>query len=258
MKRVLTSLRAAAYRDQRRITLVPLPVALLLLCALVWQTIWAAMNPRPLPAASDLALPPSAASVQISSLGEALAWAKMANLSLQAYDNQPGISLPFKRLDYSRIEAWLARILELDPDGQYPLLAASRLYGAVDDAARQRRMLDFVQRQFLLDPNRRWQWLAHAAFIARHQLRDLNLAVRYAESLRLHAKSPRVPAWARQMEIFLREDMNEYETAKLLLGALLSSGEVTDPSEFRFLSGRLAELQDATGAATVTGAGRKN
>ena len=258
MKRLLTSLRAAAYRDQRRITLVPLPVALLLLCALVWQTIWAAMNPRPLPAASDLALPPSAASVHLSSLGEALAWAKLANLSLQAYDNQPGISLPFKRLDYSRIEAWLARILELDPDGQYPLLAASRLYGAVDDAARQRRMLDFVQRQFLLDPDRRWQWLAHAAFIARHQLRDLPLAVRYAESLRLHARSPRVPAWARQMEIFMRADMNEVETTKLLLGALLSSGEVTDPSEYRFLSGRLAELQAATDSVTATDTLRKN
>ena len=258
MKHLLPSLRAAAHRDQRRLSLVPLPVALLLACALVWQTIWAAMNPHPPQAASDLALPPSAASVRIFSLGEPLAWAKLANLSLQAYDNQPGISLPFKHLDYRRIEAWLARILELDPDGQYPLLAASRLYGAVDDPARQRRMLDFVQRQFLLDPNRRWQWLAHAAFVARHQLRDLNLAVRYAESLRLHAKSPRVPSWARQMEIFLRADMNEYETAKLLLGALLASGEVTDPSEYRFLSGRLAELEETTGAVDATRSRRKN
>ena len=95
----------------------------------------------------------------------------------------------------------------------------------------------------------RKQWLAHAAFVARHQLKDLSLAVRYAESLRLHAKSPRVPAWARQMEIFMRVDMNEYETAKLLLGALLASGEVTDPSEFRFLAGRLAELQAAAATA---------
>lgn len=253
MKPWLAKLRAAArtaaYRDQRRMSLVPLPVWLLFACAMLWQTIWGGMNPRMPPAASDLAQPPTAAAVHISSLGEPLAWATLANLSLQAYDNQPGISLPFRRLDYARIEAWLTRILELDPFGQYPLLAASRLYGAVEDPIRQRRMLDFVQRQFLLDPNRRWQWLAHAAFVARHQLKDLSLAVRYAESLRLHAKSPRVPAWARQMEIFMRVDMNEYETAKLLLGALLASGEVTDPSEFRFLAGRLAELQAAAATA---------
>ena len=231
------------HRDQRRLTQVPLPVALLLVCALLWQTIWSAMHPHTPPAASDLADPPSAAAVRIASLNEPLAYAKLMNLSLQAYDNQPGITLPFKRLDYARIEEWLTRILELDPEGQYPLLAASRLYGAVDDAPRQRRMLNFVQRQFLADPNRRWQWLAHAAYIARHQLHDMALAVRYAESLRLHATSKRVPAWARQMEIFLRADMNEFETAKLLLGALLASGEVTDASEYRFLSGRLAELE---------------
>ena len=254
----LAKLRAAAYRDQRRLSLVPLPVWLLFACAVLWQTIWAGMNPRTAPAASDLAPPPTVAAVHISSLGEPLAWAKLANLSLQTYDNQPGISLPFKRLDYARIEAWLTRILELDPYGQYPLLAASRLYGAVEDPMRQRRMLDFVQRQFLLDPNRRWQWLAHAAFVARHQLKDLSLAVRYAESLRLHARSPRVPAWARQMEIFMRVDMNEYETAKLLLGALLASGEVSDPSEFRFLSGRLAELQATADTTPPSGVPLKN
>ena len=60
------------------------------------------------------------------------------------------------------------------------------------------------------------------------------------------------------MEIFLRADMNEYETAKLLLGALLASGEVTDPSEYRFLSGRLAELEETTGAVDATRSRRKN
>ena len=243
--------RSAWRTDQRRLVRVPPAIVLLLACALVWQVIWSGMHPRVPPAASDLAEPPAEAAIRITSLNEPLAWAKLSNLSLQAYDHQPGISLPFKRLDYARIEAWLTRILELDPEGQYPLLAASRLYGAVDDPERQRRMLDFVQRQFLLDPNRRWQWLAHAAFVARHQLGDMALAVRYAESLRLHARSSRVPAWARQMEIFMRADMNEYETAKLLLGALLASGEVNDPSEYRFLSGRLAELEAQLTGATV-------
>ena len=243
MKHLLPSLRAAAHRDQRRLSLVPLPVALLLACALVWQTIWAAMNPHPPQAASDLALPPSAASVRIFSLGEPLAWAKLANLSLQAYDNQPGISLPFKRLDYRRIEAWLARILELDPDGQYPLLAASRLYGAVDDPARQRRMLDFVQRQFLLDPNRRWQWLAHAAAVAKHGLKDLPLARRYAAAIQQHATGEEVPLWARQMEIFILEDMNELETARIMIGGYIEKGLIKHPGELWTMEKRLKEIE---------------
>lgn len=234
------------HRDQRRLSQVPLPVALMLACSLLWQSIWSAMYPRTPPAAADLTDPPSAAAIRASSLDETLAYAKLMNLTLQAHDHQPGVSLPFRRLDYGKIEAWLGRILEVDPAGQYPLLAASRLYGTVDDPIRQRRMLDFVQRQFLADPNQRWQWMAHAVYIARHQLHDLPLAARFSESLRLHATSKKVPSWARQMEIFLRADMNEFETARLLLGALLASGQVTDPSEYRFLAGRLMELEVQT------------
>ena len=231
------------HRDERRVTAVPLPAACLLGLALLGQITWSVVTSRTPPVASDLAAPPGVARVRISSLDESQAYAKLMNLMLQSHDNQPGVSLPFRQLDYALIEAWLARILELDPQSQYPLLAASRLYGAVDDPARQRRMLEFVYRQFLLDPNRRWQWLAHAAYIARHQLRDMALALRFAKALRRHATSPLVPAWARQMEIFLRADLNEIDTAKLLLGCLLASGEVTNASEYRFLAGRLAELE---------------
>ena len=41
-------------------------------------------------------------------------------------------------------------------------------------------MLEFVYREFLLDPNRRWPWLAHATVLAKHRLHDLPLALRYA------------------------------------------------------------------------------
>ena len=104
-------------------------------------------------------------------------------------------------------------------------------------------MLEFVYRNFLADPNRRWPWLAHAVIMARHRLEDRLLALRYAQALRTHATAPTVPGWARQMEIFLREDMGEYEAAKVLLGGLLASGTVTDPHEQRFLVERLKQLE---------------
>jgi hypothetical protein len=37
--------------------------------------------------------------------------------------------------------------------------------------------------------------------------------------------------------------MGEYEAAKVLLGGLLASGEVSDPAEVRFLSQRLEALE---------------
>ena len=211
-------------RDERPWSDVSRTAALLFALGIVAQVSMHAIAPAPVARATDLGPPPGVRSVVAASLGDPLAGAKVMNLLLQAHDNQPGMSIPFRDLDYRMVARWLARILEIDPQGQYPLLAASRLYGAVDDTTRQRRMLEFVHAQFLRDPNRRWQWLVHAAYVARHQLHDMTLALRFAQALRLHGTGSSVPAWARQMEIFLRADMNEVETAKLLLGGLLASG----------------------------------
>ena len=52
-----------------------------------------------------------------------------------------------------------------------------------------------------------------------------------------------MPLWARQMEIFILEDMNELEAARIMLGGLLESGGIQDPSERRFLKQRLRELE---------------
>ncbi|MFN8753702.1 MAG: hypothetical protein ACK5ZP_17280 [Betaproteobacteria bacterium] len=124
------------------------------------------------------------------------------------------------------------------------MLMASHVYGQVyGHPEKSRFMAEFVLEKFLEDPGRRWPWLAHSAIMAKHRLRDLPLAVRYADALRDHARGPGVPGWARQMHIFLREDLGEYEAARVLLGGLLASGTLTDPSEIRFLTERLERLQ---------------
>jgi hypothetical protein len=84
--------------------------------------------------------------------------------------------------------------------------------------------------------------LAHAVLIARHRLHDDKLALRYAQALALHT-GKQVPSWARQMHIFILEDMGEVENAKILLGGLLSSHTLTDPHEVIFLSRRLNEME---------------
>jgi|ERR1700674_241531 hypothetical protein len=201
------------------------------------------VGPRPQARAEDLTPAPSEPILRAAILGEPVAAAKWLMLRLQAYDNQPGISIPFLSLDYGRVITWLERILTLDPGSQYPLLSASRLYAEVPDPRRQRQMLDFVYRQFLEDPNRRWPWLAHAVVIARHRLKDLALARTYADALRTRATGPGVPHWVQQLHVLLLADMNEVESAKVLLGGLLTSGQVTDEHELHFLNERLMELE---------------
>src|SRR5215470_7846108 len=209
---------------ERAVSEVPRGVLWLLALGLAAQIGLKAAGPRPQARAEDL--PPAPA---ISVL----------RLYLQAFDYQSGSKVPYRDLDYDRLESWLARILELDPESQYPLLAASRLYAQMPVESKQRSMLEFIYREFLLDPNRRWPWLANATAIAKHRLHDLPLARRYAQAIQRYAVADNVPLWARQMEAFIAEDMDELETARLIIGGYLESGLVKDPAELKFLEEHL-------------------
>ena len=230
---------------ERPVSFVPKTVLALLLFAMALQIAWHNYNPAQQPRAENLAAPPTLTTLRLVSFSDPVALGKLLMLYLQAFDNQPGVRLPFQQLDYDNLQQWLGRILDLDPQAQYPLLAASHLYADVPDDAKKRIILDFVYRRFLEDPNHRWRAMAHAAFIARHRLKDLPLTLKYARAIRQYATDKSIPSWVRQMEIFLLEDMNELESAKILLGGLLASGEITDPHELRFLDDRLKKMNAA-------------
>lgn len=231
---------------QKPFTTVPIYIYAFVLMGLVVQIL---VHGKTLPltvTAKNLPSPPSYELVNHLSFGEPVIVAKWLMLYIQAFDNQPGISIPFRSLDYVALIKWLDLILALDPNGQYPLLAASRLYAEVPNESKQRLMLQFIYQKFLEDPNKRWQWLAHATLIARHRLNDIQLARMYAKTLREKITVDDVPHWVTQMEALLAEDMNELETAKILIGGLLASGKITDPREFHFLQQRLEALEVKT------------
>lgn len=230
-------------RDERPLSAVPAPLWLLLGAALAGQLAWQAARHPAAANAADLPQAPSVAALRLASFGEPQALARLAMLYLQSFDLRAGNTLPYRELDYAKLEHWLASILALDPRSSYPLFSAARVYAEVDDPQRCRLMLEFIYREFLRDPNARWQWLAHAALLAKHRLHDLPLARRYAAAVQRDTTDPRVPLWARQMEIFILEDMNELEAAKIMIGGLLESGAVRDPDEARFLAQHLRELE---------------
>jgi hypothetical protein len=212
---------------------------------------WQSAHHPGTPAAADLPPAPRPGALRIASFGEAEAAARVAMLYIQTVDFSSGRAIPYRNLDYQRLVGWLAAILELDPRSDYPLFSAARVYAEVPDPERARIALEFVYSAFLQDPNRRWPWLAHAALLAKHRLADLALARRYAVAVERHATAANVPLWAKQMEIFILEDMNELEAAKIMIGGLLASGTIRDPEEARFLAQRLEELEKRLGEKNV-------
>ncbi len=229
------------FEPERSFSAVPHWVLAVFLLALATHGAMRFFEARPQATAAALEAPLPVAALRVMSAGEPQALSQMLTLYLQAFDNQPGISIPFAELDYARVSAWLRAALALDPAAQYPLMMASQLYGQVLDEVRQRSMCGFVHREFLDRPNARWRWLAHCAIMARHRMKDLPLALRYAEDIARHAG--KASGWARQMRIFLLEDMGEAERAAVLLGGLLANKEVSDPQELHFLTEQLEKLK---------------
>jgi len=238
-------------RSARPLRVVPQSALILLALCLCMQVAYTAVQPRPTARAAALTPPPSGPALALMQGFDRLPSAHLLILYLQAFDNQPGISIPYLELDYPRVAEWLVTALQLDPVGQYPLLMATQLYGQVPDPARSRFMLELAYEQFLVDPERRWPWLAHGAIMAKHRLKDLPLALKFARTIQAH--STNAPSWARQMHIFLLEDMGEFEAARILLGGLLASGVVTDTHERILLLESLERIKAAessTGSTT--------
>jgi hypothetical protein len=208
------------------------------------QVVWGALQPSPKATAEDLPQPPSPGVARLLSLGEPVAAAKLAMLYLQAFDYQAGSRVPYRDLDYEALIGWLDVILGLDPAGQYPLMAAARTYAEVPDPVRSRKMLEFVYREYFADPNRRWPWLAHAAVVAKHELKDLPLALRFAEALEKNTTTPNAPLWVRQMVPFILADMGELEQARILIGGLIASGQVRDARDAEMLKRRLKMIEE--------------
>jgi hypothetical protein len=223
-------------RDVRPLAAVPRWVLFVLAATFAAQVAWQGLRDAADAAQPELAPAPDAQALRLAAFAEPEAAARLAMLYVQS----------FRSPDYGRLIGWLRSALELDPRGQYPLFLAARIYAESGNPERNRIALEFVYREFLRDPDRRWQWLAHAALLAKHRLKDLPLARRYAQALDRHTRARDVPLWARQMEIFILEDMNELEAARIMLGGLLQSGAVQDPAELRFLKQRLEELEART------------
>ncbi|NNE38620.1 MAG: hypothetical protein HKN08_09985, partial [Gammaproteobacteria bacterium] len=155
---------------ERPVSVVPKPILVLLAVSIVAQVLFHASTVR-LQIREDL-LPdaPSLETLNILSLGDNIGLSKIIMLWLQGFDHQPGISIPFSRLDYDSLINWLDRVIQLDQHSDYALLSASRIYSEVPDSEKQRKILKFVHEKFLENPDKRWVWMAHAVYVARHRI----------------------------------------------------------------------------------------
>lgn len=189
--------------------------------------------PRPLPAAH----------IRLAALGEPPLAAKLISFWLLTVDVQAGRWLRLEELNYPNLTGWLETVQELDPYFEYPAMVASGVFIDTKDPERIRWMIAFVERNFRQAPDRRWRWLAQCAVLAKYRLHDRPLALELAASLRRHTSPGVLPAWARDLEFLLLQEIGETAAARQVILGILQSGEVQEPREQAFLLRRLEELE---------------
>ena len=164
-------------------------------------------------------------------------------IRLQLHDNQAGRHFRYSLIDYDVLVDWLEMISALNPDSEYAMLLASRVYSQTGDPDRLRQILAFIERRFDENPQLHWRRLAEASVLAKHKLHDLERALQMAEKIARQPASVQMPQWARDIRFLLLAELNEFESAIAIIQALLRSEVVADPDEKRFLEEKLSDYQ---------------
>lgn len=236
-------MNALKLSQDRPFKAIPRSLLIILMVSFCLQLGWHAYSARHHVERAFLSQPPSDQQLKVIALGEEEVLARILMLWLQSFDNQPGVSVPLRELNYHRIVAWLEKISRLDQRSHYPLSSAAYIYAGIKEPQRQRLVFDFIEARFKEQPKRYWRWLAHASIMARHRLKDNALALKYARMLREYTLASDIPGWARQMEITILEENGEYESARMLIGGLLNESLLNDPQEQYYLNQRLQTLK---------------
>ena len=140
-------------KNTRDISIVPKWLWSVLIASFILQCVWHSSFSSFQVRRQALSAPPNDLIIRLVSLDDSISAAKWVMLWLQAFDNQPGLSIPLKELDYDRVSQWLDLILALDNKIQYPLLAAIRFYAEVSDENKQRKMIRYVSEKFMEKPS---------------------------------------------------------------------------------------------------------
>jgi len=231
-------------RGERPMRQLPLPIIAGFAIFLIGQILYHHLDRERFEASyRQLGKPFAAAVYQGLAMGSEGLFAHLLAIRLQLHDNQAGRHFRYSLIDYDRLVDWLEQISDIYIDNEYPMLLASRVYTQTGDPERLRKMIDFIERRFDDDPQLHWRRLAEASLIAKHNLQDLDLALRLARKLAAQPASVEMPRWARDIEFLLLSEMNEFESAIAIIQALLQSGSIKDVDEQRFLREKLLEFQ---------------
>ncbi len=194
--------------------------------------------------------PPSDFSASFMALGDNQFAYRIIGLMIQNFGNIGGRITPIKDYDFENLSEWFFLEYRLSPKSDYAPLLAAFYYGASQDPTKLRPLLNYLEVVGNNPEGEKWRWLAHAVYLARFKLKDLDLALHYAKLLAA-IPNDNMPGWARSAPVNVMNNMGEKEAALQLMLEIMKNGKDTiHPNELNSMAYYICEqILDADAAA---------
>jgi hypothetical protein len=179
------------------------------------------------PSEAIVAPPPSPRAAQAMSLGDDQFLYRALALEVQEMGDSGGRFTPLIDYDYGKLVEWFRLLDGLDARSDYAASLAALQYGLTKKPEDAKLIAIYVREHANRDPAKKWRFLAHGAYIARHRGKDMDLALEIAKDLAA-VNVPDIPAWTKQMPAFIMTEMGDKEAAEAYLSALIATGNMSE------------------------------
>ncbi len=177
---------------------------------------------------------PSSRVAKALALGDGEFLYRAATFVLQNMGDEGNRVTPLKDYDYQRLGQWFYLLDQFNPQSEFLPVLVGYYFSQSQNPDDARIVISFLAHIAIRDPDRNWRWMAHAIYLARHRVKDMNLALSLAYRMAA-MRSPEIPVWAQQMPAFVLIDIGEKEAARDLMEAIMDSQKDLDPAERNFM-----------------------
>lgn len=228
---------ASSSDPSKRVRLVAL--GFLLLAAIAQLGLW--WNTRTIfPRADVLAAPPPKDEVDLLSLSDRQFFYRSRVVDLQSAGDLGGHVTPLSSYNYALLYRWFTLLDSVDSRANYLPTLAGYFFSQTQRTDDVRYVVRFLREHARRDPERKWRWMAHAVWLSRHKVGDMQLALEAADELAA-LDVPGIPLWTRQLRAFIRAEVGDKEAARDMMRAIMGSDATIAPEERHFMQRYIEE-----------------
>ncbi|MBL8631147.1 MAG: hypothetical protein JNM81_16050 [Rhodospirillaceae bacterium] len=136
-------------------------------------------------------------------------------LQLQNAGDTGGRFTPMRMYNIPAVVSWLKLLQRLDPKASHHTALATRYFSQSRQSDDLRILVEFIDQDVRLAPDRKWYWQTQAVALARDRLKDVPYALELSLAMRQYAQYvPEGLFWTLQMEPVLLEDLGRDDEAR--------------------------------------------